>query len=204
MPKVVDPEVRRGEVIDAVFRVIRRDGLENASLRNIAQEAGLAIGSVRHYFTGHEELTVFALQALDDRVTQRVMAHLERLGDVDGRVMAERLLAEFLPLDRARRDEAVVWLAFVTAARTRASLRPHAQRLHDGLRFVVSRVLERAGEAGALRAGLDLALETERLRALLDGLTLNVVLQPQRLPATTVRKALAAHLDELFRLDSRK
>jgi AcrR family transcriptional regulator len=198
VPKLVDPEARRGEVVDAVFRVVCRDGLEHASLRNIAQEAGLAIGSVRHYFTSHAELTAFALQALVDRVNRRVMAHLEHLQDGDWRTLAECVLAEFLPLDEPRREEATVWLAFITAARTRADLRPHAQKIHDGLRFVAGRLLKRARAGGVLRSGRDLPLETERLCAILDGLALGAVLQPQSLPPRMVRRALAAHLDELF------
>ncbi|MFI9589760.1 TetR family transcriptional regulator [Nonomuraea sp. NPDC052265] len=43
-------------VAGTVFGVVRRAGFEQASLRNVAEEAGLAIGSVRHYFAGHTEL----------------------------------------------------------------------------------------------------------------------------------------------------
>jgi AcrR family transcriptional regulator len=57
-----------------VFRVIRRDGVDQASLRAVATEAGLVIGSVRHYFATHDEMIVFAMRVLADRVTTRIAA----------------------------------------------------------------------------------------------------------------------------------
>ncbi|HCC40385.1 MAG TPA: TetR family transcriptional regulator, partial [Arthrobacter bacterium] len=33
MPKIVDAEARRAEIVEAVFRIIAVDGLERASLR---------------------------------------------------------------------------------------------------------------------------------------------------------------------------
>ncbi|MBF9133923.1 TetR family transcriptional regulator C-terminal domain-containing protein [Plantactinospora sp. S1510] len=204
MPKVVNPEARRLAVTEAVFRVICRDGLEGATLRNIAEEAGLAIGSVRHYFTGHTDLTVFALAALRDRVTARILGHVERLlsadpadPTVDQRAEVEKLLAEFLPLDEQRRQETVVWLEFVTAARTRPELQGHARELYDGMRMVVGRVLDRARRIGRLCDDLDIAVESERLSALLDGLAMNAVLQPDRLPLDMIHRILAGHLDSL-------
>lgn len=64
MPKIVDPGARRRAVADAVLRVIGREGVEGASLRNVAEEAGLAIGSVRHYFRDHDELLLFTMREL--------------------------------------------------------------------------------------------------------------------------------------------
>ena len=197
MPKIVDPEARRHAVTDALFRVIDRGGLEAATLRTIADEAGLAIGSVRHYFAGHTDLTVFALAALRDRMTTRILGHLDRLSHAPPREVAEAVLAEFLPLDEHRRRETVVWLAFVTAARTRPELRDQARHLHEGTRLVVRRVLDRAVSLGRVSPDLDLDVETERLSALLDGLAMSAVLQPDLLPVPALRRILGRHLDSL-------
>ncbi|MEV0662880.1 TetR family transcriptional regulator C-terminal domain-containing protein [Actinomadura luteofluorescens] len=89
-----------------MFRVVRRDGLEQASLRTVAAEAGLAIGSVRHSFGGQADIMIFAM----------------------------RTFAELLPLDDERREEAEVWPAFAVGARTRPELRPLAREMHDDLR----------------------------------------------------------------------
>ncbi|GHG46638.1 TetR/AcrR family transcriptional regulator [Streptomyces griseocarneus] len=201
MPKIVDPEARRRAVADAVFRVARRDGLENASLRNVAEEAGLAVGSVRHYFAGHSELMLFAMRELARRVESRVRGRAERLlaspSGPDRAALVEELLAEFLPLDAARHDEAVLWLAFTTAARVRPELRPRADELHAGMRELLDRVLGEGRRAGGFPEDLDVPVETLRLLALLDGLTLTAVLQPGHVTADDMRRVLRLHLRSL-------
>src|SRR3954468_19820411 len=103
VPRIVDPEARRTAVVDALFRVVRREGVEQASLRNVAEEAGLAIGSVRHYFDGHDELIIFAAQELHRRISDRVWARAEQIlaapEATDRRRLSAALLAEWLPLD---------------------------------------------------------------------------------------------------------
>ncbi|GGX97427.1 TetR/AcrR family transcriptional regulator [Streptomyces hiroshimensis] len=201
MPKIVDPGARRRAVAEAVLRVVSRSGLEAASLRNVAEEAGLAIGSVRHYFSDHDEMMIFAMGELTGRIETRVRAHADRILDpahaAERRSLAEDLLAEFLPLDRERHEEAVLWIAFATAARTRPGLLPRARQLQDGMLGVVTRVLHRSREAGGLPAGLDIATESLRLSALLDGLTLQAVLQPGTLTPDVLRQVLRSHMDSL-------
>lgn len=202
MPKIVDAAARRTEVVEAVFRIAERDGLEHASLRNIATETGLAIGSVRHYFDDHADVLDFAMRELMDRLTRRILAHVARLTDppleLDRRAAVEDLLVEFLPLDPQRHLECTAWLAFTNAARTRPKLRAYARELHDGMRTIVGRVMQRVEASGRAIARLDVPLETERLAALIDGLTMAAVLQPDSLSTDTARAVLRRHLDTLL------
>lgn len=204
MPKIVDPEARRREVAEAVFRVARRDGLEQASLRNVAAEANLAIGSVRHYFGGQADIMIFAMRYFAERAGERMRRRAGGLAVPDPAAppaehMAtlEALFAELLPLDAERREEAEVWLAFSVGARTRPELRPLAREMHDDLRSIAVRVLEAAGRAGVLRPGLDIAAEAARVHALVDGLTLHAVLQPESTGPEEMRTVLRRHIGEL-------
>jgi AcrR family transcriptional regulator len=198
-PRVVDPVARRQAVAEAVFRVVVRDGVEQASLRNVAEEAGLAIGSIRHYFDSHDDMIIFAAEALIHSIDQRILAHVQSLGDRKGdlRRPGERVLSEVLPLDERRRDEAVLWLAFATAARTRPSLVSRAEQLYDGLRALCRRVLTVMRDSGTVAASLDVALETERLASLLNGLTVDGVLHPDRMTPELTLSLLRKHLDSL-------
>lgn len=178
--------------------MVVRDGVEQASLRNVAVEAGLAIGSIRHYFDSHDDVIVFAVEALIRSIDERVSAHVSSFQDrSDPRRPAERVLSEVLPLDERRRDEAVLWLAFATAARTRPSLRPHAERLYDGLRQLCVRVVTVMAEAGTIAASLEPRLEAERLASLLNGLTVDGVLHPDRMTPELAVSLLRRHLDSL-------
>ncbi|RSO08220.1 TetR family transcriptional regulator [Streptomyces sp. WAC 06783] len=201
MPKIVDPGARRRAVADAVLRVIGREGVEGASLRNVAEEAGLAIGSVRHYFRDHDELLLFTMRELSTRIDGRVRAHVDRLLDPAARderpARVEELIGEFLALDEERRQEAVLWMAFCGAARIRPELRACALEMETGLRDLLARVLRGAQEAGALPADLDVDLECLRLSALLDGLNLRAMLEPEYVTPEAQRAVLRRHLEGL-------
>src|SRR4051794_30067446 len=72
MPKIVDVEQRRSELADAVARVIARSGLESASMRRVAAEAGWTTGTLAHYFSNKRELLLFTLaSSLERRRAQR-------------------------------------------------------------------------------------------------------------------------------------
>ncbi|GHH38830.1 TetR/AcrR family transcriptional regulator [Lentzea cavernae] len=184
MPKIVIPGERRKVVADAAVRIMIRAGVEGASLRNLADETGLSIGAIRHYFESHDDLAVFTMRELGRRIRQRVATRFDQLpaGGLGSTALVSDLLAELLPLDRARREDMTVWLAFVVAARTQPTLHVVADEHHEHTRWLITRILGRAVDHGGLPEDLDLGIECFRLCALLDGLTMQAVLHPQ--PAT--------------------
>jgi AcrR family transcriptional regulator len=214
MPKFVDAALRRQEVVEAVFRIIAADGLERASLREVADEAQLAVGSVRHYFASSDELLVHSFGVVVDRIVGRLSAADARLaelapGTAEHHLGVLTLLGEFLPLDEERAVDACVWMAFKNAARTKLFLAPEADRSHRAVAAIVGGLVmelsaagaEDADEAahaahpGAGNAGQQtLVTEAERLLATLDGLTMHALLQPEWMTAEVCRDVLEAHL----------
>jgi AcrR family transcriptional regulator len=203
MPKVVDPVERRREVVDALFRVVVRDGLQRASLRTVAAEARLNIGSLRHYFATQQELMRFAMTSMIERVAERLRTAVEEAGDpatlssAERLALSVRLLGELLPLDEPRRAEVTVFFDFAAASRTDPTLRDLAGQAAVGTREFVRHVLERLSASGALRPGLRLDVETERLSSLVDGLGMNAVLRPELVSGRDCLQVVQAHLDAL-------
>ncbi|MFD6935334.1 TetR/AcrR family transcriptional regulator [Streptomyces goshikiensis] len=203
MPKHVDPDARRQQVVDALFRVVVREGLHRTSLRGVADEAQLNIGSLRHYFASQQDLMRFAMQSMIDRVGGRLLERVEQIGDLGSRPrpeqlrLAAELLAELLPLDERRRTEVAVFLDFNAAARTDPAFGDLARKVAKGTRWLLRRILARLDAAGSLRPGLDLDIEAERLAALVDGLGLSGVLHPDMLPPQTSLDVLRTHLEGL-------
>ena len=76
MPKIVDADSRRALIAEAVIRLIVRGGIEEASLRNVAAESGLNIGSVRHYVDGYEGMLIDAVRHMARQVAGRIEARL--------------------------------------------------------------------------------------------------------------------------------
>jgi AcrR family transcriptional regulator len=190
MPKIVDHEQRRRELAEAVWRVIHRHGVDGASVRTVAQEAGWSAGALRHYFGTQSELLEFAIELAAERIRERADA-LE-LADNPRRAV-ERLLSELLPLDDERRSEAEVWLAFTARSLIDPQLQVKHAEIDDELRAACVRAVEMLG----LLPGRRRALEAERLHALLDGLALHGAMRPERLPPRRIAAVLRRHLDEL-------
>jgi AcrR family transcriptional regulator len=190
VPKVVDHEQRRRELAEAVWRVIRRNGVDGASVRTVAQEAGWSAGALRHYFRTQSKLLDFAIELAAEQIRQRVGA-LE-LAD-DPRRAVEQLLSELLPLDEERCAENEVWLAFTARALIDPQLRVRHAEIDEALRAASLRAVEMLG----LPAGRVRTLEAERLHALLDGLALHAAMRPDRLPPRRIVAVLRRHLDEL-------
>lgn len=201
MPKIVDAEVRRQEVVQAVFRIIASDGLHRASLREVADEAGLAVGSVRHYFASSDELLVYSFASVIDRILARLEAALEAVKRSEGQGTEHHnavlnLLGQLLPLDEESAVDACVWMAFRQAARINPVLAPEAERSHRSVAAVIGRlmVLLRPQDVEAPQR---LVTEAERLLATVDGLCMHALLQPEWMTAAMCSDVLEAHLETL-------
>jgi AcrR family transcriptional regulator len=192
MPKIVDHEERRRELGQAVWRVIRRDGVEGASVRSVAAEAGWSAGALRHYFATQSELLAFAMRLVVERIEGRIAA-LDRA--TDPRDTVEQVLHELLPLDDERRAENEVWLAFTARALIDPELRVQHDEVHDALHRACASAIETLAAAGRVNAAT--AVQAERLHALTDGLAVHTALRPDVMRPELIVAVIRLHLDAL-------
>lgn len=183
-----------------MLRIIAVDGLERASLREVADEAGLAVGSVRHYFAGSEELLNYTFGTVVDRMIGRLQAGMPAVrstgsGSMEQREAVLTLLGAILPLDGQRAAEACAWLVFRNAARIRPFLAAEADRSHREVAAVVGQVVVELLPDDEPQERL--VVEAERLLATLDGLCMHALLQPEWMTAGMCRDVLDRHLDGL-------
>jgi AcrR family transcriptional regulator len=193
LPKI-DSDSRRRELGEALWRVVLRDGIEGASVRKVAAEAGVSAGSLRHVFPSQSELLAFAMQLIVDEVTRRVEA-VEPCGDT--RKSVESTLQTLLVLDPETRAIFDVWLAFAARARVDPSLRPLRDRTHAQVRTLCRSAIETLRADGKTRPDLDLRDEAERLHALIDGLAMHATLEPEITSPSRQVELLSLHLDTL-------
>lgn len=179
---------RRRELAEAVWRVIRRDGIEGASVRQVAREAELSTGSLRHYFASQSELLTFAMRSVMERIQDRIAA-LER--PEDPLSDAGVVLAELLPLDAERQAENEVWLAFTARALVDPGLRDLRDEAYDALRAGCERIVTELAPPDTPHV----EVETERLFALVDGLAVHRAMRDK--PAEAILAVLHHHLAEV-------
>ncbi|MFJ9113676.1 TetR/AcrR family transcriptional regulator [Streptomyces sp. NPDC102283] len=191
MPARIDLEKRRKDVVEAAFRLLVAEGITGLSLRKVAVESGLNIGSVRHYFDDHRNLLVAAADEVGDRMGKRLTRRpTDTLVGLDGEPAVDALQAlveELLPLDDERRVESIVLMEFIVAARVNPVFRPVTERMAADMRQVITQALDVLGVP-------EPAEEAERLIAILGGLILDAVTPHGSLGNERVRRTLRAHL----------
>lgn len=109
MPKIVDHDQRRLELVDATWRIIARLGIEGATMREIAEEAGFANGALKPYFPTKDQLLTSAFGHVFNRTNQRIANTTEGLS---GLAALRAFCAEVLPLDEERVNEARIVIPF--------------------------------------------------------------------------------------------
>lgn len=205
MPKIVDREARRAQIVAALWRVIRRDGMSGTSVRTVAAEAGVSAGSLRHYFTTQGELLTVAARSMAGgvgaRVERRTAAWSADPAPLGSEQRVDRLVAvleEVVPLGSQRRAEFEVWLELVMAARTSPELRELAVEAHREVRRlcqdVVIAVEYDPPYSPALSQDPRVRSRTDELHALLDGLSMHQALYPRETSSARVRQALRSRV----------
>jgi AcrR family transcriptional regulator len=190
----IDAAERRRVLAEATWRIILRDGLPGVSVRAVATEAGLAAGSVRHFFPSQAELMNFAMTALVETVAVRIRAAAE-IPDLRERVAA--MLVELLPVTDRTHAEFAAYLEFLDRSRTDASLQAVAGESVTAVRELIVTVLTDLRGLGMVRADLDLDEEAMRLHAFVDGLTLQLLVAPGLNSRDGARGAVRRWLEDL-------
>lgn len=191
MPARIAPEHRRRQVIEAAFRLVIADGIESVSLRKVADESGMNIGSVRHYFDGHQDLLTAAAEEAGERMGRRLAEHpVDALRGLRGDPAVDALQAlveTVMPLDDARRAEAIIVIELIMASRTRPVFRAMSQRMGADLSAVIHDALDALGLP-------DPDLAAAQLAAVIGGLTMDAVTPHGELSTDRLRDVLRAHL----------
>jgi AcrR family transcriptional regulator len=179
MPKIVDWDAKRDEILSATWRVIARDGIAKATIRAIAREADCSRGILAHYFDDKADILGSALVMSHRRVAARMDAQAAGLSGLDA---LRAVMLEALPLDERRDLEAQIEISFWGRALGTAALRELQHSEFDHLWARLHGHLREAGDLGQLRDSADLDFATHQLVVLIDGLSAERVLYPGRVP----------------------
>ena len=109
LPKIVDHDQRRGEIVEAFLSVVGRDGPAAASSRAIAAELGVGAGALWHYFDSLDAVVAAACRQVLKGADARIAA---AAAGRRGLSALEATLCEILPLAKQTRDEAKVVMGF--------------------------------------------------------------------------------------------
>lgn len=184
MPKIVNVDQRRMELAAAAARVIARAGVDGASMREIANEAGWTTGTLVHYFANKHELLDFTLRASIERRSAR----RSELGEQPPADALRASLESALPTDDDTRVHWIVTVALAGAAASDDQLAATQRDLYRGYRGYLIDLLTAMPDVD------DPATEAERLIGLVDGIALQALFDPEAWPPERQLRALDAGL----------
>ncbi|MFI6871611.1 TetR/AcrR family transcriptional regulator [Nocardia sp. NPDC050406] len=192
MPKTIDHEQRKAEVAAAVWRLIVGSGVGAVSLRTVAAEAGIVLGSLRHSFPTKADLLAYSMQLVHTSVEQRVATHV---GIKDPHAMAMAILLELLPVDERRYTEMRVNVALIAESPAHPRLAELAEEAQRAIADLCRQICRHLAATDRLHSTRDVTTEARRLHALIDGLALHVLVTPAA--ARSLRSTLDAYLKDL-------
>jgi AcrR family transcriptional regulator len=174
MPKIVDHEKRRAQIIDAVLTIAARDGHPEVTSRAVTRELDMAIGTLWHYFSNFDAI----MQAAAVEVTRRTLHRIDTASaGLRGLARLEATMAQVLPVDALTRSEArvVVGVWGRLASHDRGSGPASAVSWRD--RFVAA--LQEAVADGELVAETPCDVVADLLRSISYGEQVAYLLEPQ-------------------------
>jgi AcrR family transcriptional regulator len=198
MPKRVDHEQRRRQIGEALLRIASTRGLQSATMREVAAEAGVSLRLVQYYFHTKEQLLLAALAYLAEQLTERVSTSIRALGPVTSRTVVYGTLTAVLPTDEESVRLTRAYTGFYTlvfSSEAEMATR-HGATYPDKLESLLATHIVAAQEAGEVAADVDPALTAAALLALTNGLG-SSVLGGQRDGAAALR-ILHDQLGRLF------
>lgn len=194
MPKIVDHEQRRAEVLQATWRVVTTLGLHEATTRRIAKEAGYSNGVLAHYFAGKDDILVSALQMAHARARVRMVAAVEQCLGV---AALRAAVIEALPLDDDRLFEASLEFGYLSRAINATKLREVYGDERDRFREFLTGLVASARDAGEVRDDLDDAHIVAETLVLIDGVSVQAAFVPDGIPPQLQHDLLDSFLSRI-------
>lgn len=177
----IDHDKRRHDIAALTIDLVAREGIEAATIRRIAAEASCSTTAITHYFADKQELLVCAFTILAEEGEAQFEEAVQR--HPADPIAPLLTLVPWNPVN-VRRWKA--YLAFWDQGARDAELASALARSTDvGLTFV-RRLLARLFEHNA-----DVETAAQLLNALIQGLALQMLVDPNRRDEASVRKVLA-------------
>lgn len=187
------PDERRQALIQACAEVLSEKGAEGVSVRTICARAGVSPGLLRHYFDGIDALVAATYAS----VSERVIGALEDAEKAAAGTRRGRLNAFIAASFRSPISEPALlstWLAFWSLVKTDDEIARLHRDIYSDYR---ARLEDLLGECGIGPA--ELRLVAVALTALIDGLWLELCLDPTTLTPEEATRIAMRWLDMLIR-----
>ena len=194
MPAKVDADDRRRQLVLAAAELIADEGINALTNAKIAKRLSGSTTMVTHYFRSKRELVLDTYQTMASRSRARLEQAMRGSDDP-----LAACLHALLPLDDPTRLEWRVWLAYQGMSVGDPELtRIWASRAASAVDRI-TRLIEADISAGRMPSGTDPAMESDRLFALIQGMSFQSIVDPKRWSDAYLRRIVDTELLRLRR-----
>lgn len=176
-------EMRRAALLDAATVIFARDGFSNASMKDVAQMAGITTVGLLHHFPNKGALLSALLERRDQRVTSR-FSDLTMELTLDGFIRFLGMSMAFSVADAAE-CQAALLLNTESLSPAHPAWAWHQQRFHmthDHARGHLTALIE----AGEIREDVDVTALAQEIFSVMDGLQIQWLRSPEEVDVKAV------------------
>lgn len=178
MPKRVNLIERKNQIAAATWRVILKNGLDKASIQNIADEANMSVGLIQHNFSTKDNIIHYAMSLVLNRVEERAKERSHTFVGTKEETL-RRLMKFLIPIDQEELVEARVWISFLGRSFCDPKLHEVQQKMDHYLRSLMHLIMNLMIELGYLEEKKDYQFELEILYAFIDGMVIHALQNPE-------------------------
>jgi AcrR family transcriptional regulator len=174
----------RARILDAAVRLIAREGIHDVRIARIAMEARVSPALLHYHFASRDALLAEALEHSYE------LAGATRMGGDEP--VARRLrdmIDQCLPLDRALRDDWLLWVELWLHAARRPERRDTAARLYARMHAWFMEALSEGIASGEF-AVAEPERVVDRLLALIDGYGVRSLAEDPAMPVDRAREEI--------------
>ena len=164
MPKVIDQVKRRAQLAQTAMEVIAANGLQGATLRNIADAAEVSVGILQHNFRTRDALLIAAFEVAVARGEQMVIDFSGTTKDA-----IKKFSIDTLPLDRQRQIEWRVMVAFRAEALSNRILAREQRSRWRKFRQLFKSAIEQGVNSGKISKKVDPENASYSILCAIDG-----------------------------------
>lgn len=175
MPKIVDHDQRREFIARVSADIIAEQGLEQATIREIAERTGFSKGVIEHYFDDKDHIIDMAIDWINQRFIQREQ---KATADKRGLTALEARLECALPLTKESLREWKIRLRFWSDAAVRNELHSQQSERLNKTRERFTKDIEEAKELGELQTVIDSTYAANMLIHFVCGVSANALIAP--------------------------
>lgn len=186
--RAVDHDERRRRIAEVTVDVISREGIEAATIRRIAAELGGPTKIVTHYFADKQQLLDWVYRSLAEQ-SRRYLDEVVSRDPTD-------LVSALMAMTAVDENQIILWRVYV-AFWDRAARDPFFAELQ---RAQIDLALKRIADVIRARNGEreDLESKSQRLNALVQGISLLALADKERWSPERTRATLAEEVELLL------